>query len=73
MSTIFRMESGYKFPIQESNLYKLHELERLEIEKIKWLESEKAGFDVGIHRADFVWWAYYRDAWRKGLRESGIL
>lgn len=66
------MQSGYKFPIEQSNLFKLHELEAIEISKIKWLESEKEGRDIGDFRANWVWWAYYRDNWRRGLRESGI-
>jgi len=70
---LFFMITGQKFPIETSNLFKLHELEKKEIERIKWIESEKAGFDIGDRRADWIWWAFYRDNWRKGLRESGIL
>lgn len=67
------MNSGYCFPIESSNLFKLHELEKKEIEKIKWIESEKLGADIGQKRADWIWWAFYRDTWKKNLRESGII
>lgn len=67
------MQSGYKFPIEESNLFKLHELELKEIERIRWLESEKQGSDIGDFRTNWIWWAYHRDQWRRGLRASGIL
>lgn len=67
------MTPEYKFPIEQSNLFKLHELERKEIEVYRWVESEKAGYDLGEFRINWMWWAYRRDEWRKGLRASGIL
>ncbi len=67
------MQSDYKFLIHDSNQFKLHELELAEIAKVKWIESEKTGSDIGIYRAEWIWWAYYRDKWRAGLRESGVI
>lgn len=36
-----------------------------EILDYKWLESEKEGHDIGIHRASREWIAKYYDAWFK--------
>ena len=66
------MQSGQHFSVKDTNLFKFHELEKKEIEKIRWLESEKEGSDIGEFRTNWVWWAYYRNSWVKGLRQSGI-
>ena len=34
-----------------------------EINEYKWLESEKAGFDIGISRATREWIEKYYDQW----------
>jgi hypothetical protein len=67
------METGYKFPIHESNIYKMWELEKQEINKLKWIESEKVGYDIGWSRAEWLWWGYYKIQWVKGMRESGFI
>jgi len=66
------MKSGYHFPIESSNVFRFYELENKEIQKIKWLESEKEGKDIGEFRANWIWWAYYRNNWRSGMHESGF-
>jgi hypothetical protein len=66
------VQTGQRFPIENSNLFKLHELEEKEIAVFRWLESEKQGFDIGDHRAHWLWWAHRRDAWRRALKASGI-
>lgn len=38
---------------------------RKEIERYKWVESEKAGYDIGMARANRVWLALYAEAWKK--------
>lgn len=37
----------------------------LEIEKYKWLESEKTGYDIGIRRAAFEWIEKYSAAFHE--------
>ena len=57
--------------LQKSALYKEFEAERQEILKHKWIESEKAGRDVGFERAFLDWIVKYRAGWRrhrKGLQ-----
>lgn len=36
-----------------------------EILEYKWLESEKAGKDIGLQRAAFEWITRYYDGWFK--------
>jgi len=39
--------------------------EREEILRHKWIESEKAGHDIGFERALIDWIVKYRSAWLK--------
>jgi hypothetical protein len=50
---------------RKNNVYKQYLAERNEIEKHKWLESEKAGKDIGFEKALMDWISYHRTAWRK--------
>jgi len=54
--------------VQRSGLYQEFLAEREEILKHKWLESEKAGHDVGFERALLDWIRNHRDAWRSNRR-----
>lgn len=51
--------------LQKSTLYREFLAEREEIMKHKWLESEKAGYDIGFDRALTDWIVKYRVKWRK--------
>lgn len=62
--------------VRNSSLYKEFLAERAEILRHKWIESEKAGVDIGFERALMDWIVKYRSAWyeqRKILqqKESG--
>ena len=48
-----------------SSLYREFQAEREEILKHKWIESEKAGHDIGFERALTDWIVKYRSKWRK--------
>jgi hypothetical protein len=50
--------------VKNSVLYKEFLAEREEILKHKWIESEKAGQDIGFERALLDWIVKYRSAWR---------
>lgn len=54
--------------IKQSSLYQEFLAEREEILKYKWLESEKAGYDIGFERALLDWIRKYRDNWRASRR-----
>lgn len=56
--------------VQNSVLYKEFLAEREEILKHKWIESEKAGADIGFERALLDWIVKHRSNWRqKRLKE----
>ena len=59
--------------INNSVLYKEFLAERQEILCHKWIESEKAGYDIGFERALLDWTLKYRAAWRvKRYRTSAL-
>ena len=55
--------------ITRSSLYQEFLAERDEILKHKWLESEKAGYDVGFERALLDWIRKHRDKWRASRKD----
>ena len=57
--------------VKNSVLYKEFLAEREEILKHKWIESEKAGADIGFEKALLDWIVKHRSNWRlKRLREG---
>ncbi|TSA33521.1 MAG: hypothetical protein D4R65_07645 [Verrucomicrobiaceae bacterium] len=50
--------------VKNSVLYKEFLAEREEILRHKWIESEKAGQDIGFERALLDWIVKYRSTWR---------
>ena len=52
-----------------SSYYRFLKQEQQEIEKLKWIESEKAGRDIGKNRAVFLWVKNYRAEWLKNLNQ----
>ena len=54
----------------KSSLYQEFLAERDEILKHKWIESEKAGRDVGFEKALLDWIRNHRDDWKNGRRED---
>jgi hypothetical protein len=57
--------------VKNSVLYKEFLAEREEILKHKWIESEKAGADIGFEKALLDWIVRHRSNWRlKRLREG---
>lgn len=51
--------------MNNSTLYKEFLAERDEILKHKWIESEKAGTDIGFERALLDWIRKYRAKWKQ--------
>jgi hypothetical protein len=57
--------------VKNSVLYKEFLAEREEILKHKWIESEKAGKDIGFERALLDWIVKHRSSWRdKRIKEG---
>lgn len=51
--------------VKNSTLYKEFLAEREEIMRHKWIESEKAGHDIGFEHALTDWIVKHRAKWRK--------
>ena len=51
--------------VRNSSLYREFQAERDEILRHKWLESEKAGHDIGFERALTDWIVNHRAQWRR--------
>ena len=57
--------------LRNSSLYQEFLAEREEILKHKWIESEKAGRDIGFECALTDWIIKHRSKWRKERRTAG--
>ncbi|HEY1770316.1 MAG TPA: hypothetical protein VGG02_08680 [Chthoniobacterales bacterium] len=63
-------EEGSQF-LKNSVLYKEFLAEREEVLKHKWIESEKAGADIGFEKALLDWIVKHRSSWReRRMREA---
>lgn len=56
--------------VRNSSLYREFQAEREEILKHKWIESEKAGHDIGFERALTDWIIKHRSRWRKSRQNN---
>jgi hypothetical protein len=57
--------------VKNSALYKEFMAEREEILKHKWIESEKAGADIGFEKALLDWIMKHRSNWRQKRLKEG--
>ena len=58
--------------VRNSSLYREFQAEREEILKHKWIESEKAGYDIGFERALTDWIIKHRAKWRKARQQHTV-
>ena len=56
--------------VKKSSLYREFQAEREEIMKHKWIESEKAGHDIGFEKALLDWIVKHRSSWRSQRHRS---
>jgi len=56
--------------LRNSSLYREFQAEREEILKHKWIESEKAGRDIGFEQALTDWIVKHRSKWRKSRQAA---
>jgi hypothetical protein len=63
-------DDGSQF-LKNSVLYKEFLAEREEILKHKWIESEKAGTDIGFEKALLDWIVKHRSSWRERRMREG--
>ena len=64
------MSGDSKDMVMNSALYREFLAEREEILRHKWIESEKAGHDIGFERALLDWIVKHRSSWRKSRKDS---
>lgn len=55
---------------KNSSLYREFQAEREEILKHKWIESEKAGRDIGFEKALTDWIIKHRGKWREARQHA---
>ncbi len=70
MTEKHEIDTDSKGMVMNSALYREFLAEREEILKHKWIESEKAGFDIGFERALLDWIVRHRSTWRKSRRQT---
>jgi hypothetical protein len=70
MSNVAKVSSIANDLLKNSSLYREFQAEREEILRHKWIESEKAGHDIGFERALTDWIMKHRSAWRKARQNS---
>ena len=58
--------------LKNSSLYREFQAEREEILRHKWIESEKAGRDIGFERALTDWIIKHRSKWRKSRHQTAV-
>ena len=56
--------------LKNSTLYREFQAEREEILRHKWIESEKAGRDVGFEQALTDWIVKHRSSWRRARQSA---
>jgi hypothetical protein len=56
---------------RHTSLYREFQAEREEILRHKWIESEKAGYDIGFERALTDWILKHRSKWRRARQAAG--
>jgi hypothetical protein len=56
--------------LRNSSLYREFQAEREEILRHKWIESEKAGHDIGFERALTDWILHHRTKWRRSRQNQ---
>jgi hypothetical protein len=71
MSNVAKVSAMANDLLKNSSLYREFQAEREEILRHKWIESEKAGHDIGFERALTDWIIKHRSAWRKARQVPG--
>ena len=57
--------------VENSLLYKMFARQRDEILRHKWIESEKAGMDIGFEKALLGWLLRNSSTWQQQIRGEG--
>jgi hypothetical protein len=55
--------------VRESAIYKEYLAMKEEVEKHKWFESEKAGYDIGFIKALIDWTVKFKTKWIQSRKD----
>jgi len=55
-----------RFNLSGSSVFVILKAQKLEIDKLKWIESEKAGMDIGFIKANCIWMEKHHKDWISG-------
>jgi hypothetical protein len=58
--------------IHRLTVFRIAEAEQEEINKLKWIESEKSGFDIGWDHAWWIWTRKHKSNWWRAICASGL-
>ena len=72
MSNAVKESSSANDLLKNSSLYREFQAEREEILRHKWIESEKAGRDIGFEQALTDWIIKHRSTWRKNRQAAAM-
>ena len=67
------MLTGQHFIGTWANYAEFIRLEEEAILRLKWIESEKRGEDIGRYHVEWLWYTTERSKWIRGLQASGVL
>jgi hypothetical protein len=70
MSNAVKESSSANDLLKNSSLYREFQAEREEILRHKWIESEKAGRDIGFEQALTDWIIKHRSSWRRNRQAN---
>ena len=70
MTTPAKESSSANDLLKNSSLYREFQAEREEILRHKWIESEKAGRDIGFEQALTDWIVKHRLNWRRNRQSN---
>jgi len=63
-------EKAEQDPLEGSIFYQEFLIEKDEILRHKWIESEKAGYDIGFEKALIDWMLRHRSCWLERRRKE---
>lgn len=60
------------FDLSKSIFFRFLSEEREEILRLKWIESEKYGFDIGESKAILIWVTKHQKPWRNEFLRNNL-
>jgi len=57
--------------ISKSLFYRVLWMEHEEVDRLKWIQSQQSGYDIGLEHARFLWARNHQKKWMREVMESG--